>query len=464
MNLMFDINPFFTEDYLIGLFNKKIKKSKSKGIDKISLIDFETNLDNNIKTISRKVLNGSYKFSPYLELLKLKGRNKSPRVISIPTIRDKVVLLALKEILHSIFHKDVNRHQPNSYIKKISSYLSSNPNEKFYLKLDIEKFYDKIDREILIQKLTEHDVPNNILELLKRAIDNITIPLNCKKNTYTTFQTNAGIPQGLAISNILAQIYLVDFDNKISKRKYFYKRYVDDILLINESKFSNYRINNFIKEVNYLGLNINNEKTECDSLNNKPFMFLSYKISNSKISIADKNIEFFIRRIAAKFTWFKEGIKNKNKRPEWLKDDDERFKEVFLEELNETITGMISKEKNYGWLFYYSEINDLQLLFRLDKIISKLFSTLEIFDNKAPVNLKKLSRTLYCIKHNSNKNYISDYDKINTFKKKRDFLAYRGIISSMKHYEEEYIELMFEKHLNKQISKAQKDQGYKYIN
>lgn len=457
-----NLTDYFEIKYLKNLFVKKIKKSKSKGIDKITIDVFEKKLDENLNLIIKKVLNNTYKFSPYLEILKLKGRNKTPRVISIPTIRDKIVLLAIKEILHKTFDKDVNRKLPNNYIKDIKKYLAENPEEKFYLKLDLEKFYDKINREILLNKLQNKGLSDVIKDLISKAISTNTIPPNIKKSDYKKFETELGIPQGLSISNILAQIYVLDFDKTILKRKYFYRRYVDDILLINNAEFSEYRIHNFKNEITKLELSLNEEKTEFNSLNKLPFVFLSYKISNSNISIAEKNIELFIRRIAGKFTWFKNGWSNKEKRPEYLKNDNEKFKTVFLEELNESITGAISNEKNYGWIFYFSEITDKSLLFRLDKIISNFFIDLNCFENKAPRNLKKLIRTFYCINHND-LNYISNFDKYDTIRKKRDFLVFRGRISKTKNYPDEEINLIFEEYQKRQVNKIEKDQGYKYF-
>ncbi|WP_449389242.1 reverse transcriptase domain-containing protein [Chryseobacterium lineare] len=458
-----NIDEYFKLDFLKDLYQTKIKKSKSKGIDKVSVQDFEKKLDENLNIIIRKVLNGTYTFSPYLEILKLKGRNKFPRMISIPTIRDKMVLLIIKEILHSLFNESVNRKLPNNYIKDVKKYISNNQGEKFYLKLDLEKFYDTINHEILLKKLKDQKVPVAIVSLIEKAITNITVPQNTKRNNYPNFKCDIGVPQGLSISNILAQIYLIEFDKVIQNRKYFYQRYVDDILLINSYKISNYRVKNFIEELKKIKLSVNETKTEQNSLNIKPFTFLSYSIHSDKISVSEKNIDTFIKRIAAKITWFKDGFRNKEKRPEYLKNNIEQFKIVFIEELNDMITGLTANNKNYGWLFYFSEISDIDLLFKLDKIITNFFLSLQMFDNKRPTNLKKLVRSYYAIVYKQ-KNYISNYDNLDTIRKKRNFLVFRGQISSTKDYTNEEIENQFEKYQNKQINKIEQGLGYTYFN
>ena len=457
-----NIDKFLELEYLKELFNNKIKRSKSKGIDKVSVDKFEEDLDKHLNFIIDKFRSGGYNFSPYLELLKLKGRNKAPRVISIPTIRDKVVLLIIKEILHEVFESSVNRKLPNSYIREIKKFLKKDNYEKFYLKLDLEKFYDTLDHDIISSKLIEQKLPDIVITLIVKAITNITVPQNSRVSQYANYHTSLGVPQGLSISNILAQIYLLDFDKIISKRKYFYQRYVDDILLINSSEISEFRIKNFIKELESLKLVVNSSKTEQNSLNTAAFSFLSYSISNDKISVAQKNIEIFLRRIAAKITWFKSCYQVKEKRPEYLKNDPDRLKEVFIDELNDMITGLIANNKTYGWLFYFSEINDLDLLFKLDKIISSFFSKIDAFGNKRPKELKKLVRTYYAIT-SKNLNYICNYDNLDTIRKKRNFLVFRGQISSTKAYSNEDIVRHFLRYQNKQIRKNEQGLGYTYF-
>ncbi|TDQ22667.1 reverse transcriptase/maturase family protein [Tenacibaculum caenipelagi] len=454
------MTEYFSEETLSILYEKKYKDSKSKGLDKINCLNF--NKGNELAIIHRKVIDSSYEFTPYLEVLKLKGRFKLPRLISVPTLRDRVTLLALKEYLHNKFPESVNRKLPNHYIKDLKHFLNaSNSKENIhYIKLDIKNFYDRINRTILINILKEKKVDNTLIELIKKTISTPTIPASTKKNNYNGFLTNKGIPQGLAISNILAQIYLHEFDKDIKKRNFFYQRYVDDIIILNQGEITKYRNNNIEKSLNKLDLELNEEKTERNSLK-KEFNFLSYSIGIKSISIAENNIEKFIKRIAGKFTWFRNNLNNPSLRPNWIKTE-ERLVEIFIEELNDSITGIISKDKNYGWLFYFSEMTDISLLFKLDKIIQSFFLSEKYFKT-IPKNLKKLVRTYYVISYDKNKNYISNYDNYNSIKRKRDFLTFRGKLNPDIHYEDEEIKKMFEKYQNKQLQNVEKDIGYNYF-
>lgn len=457
---MSKIEIFKTEN-LEEIFNANFNETKTKGIDKLNAIGFQNHKKELLDATERKIYDETYAFSPYVEVLKLKGRNKHPRIISIPTVRDRIILFAIKEYLHDLFPDSINKKLPNSFIRDIKKYFSINKKKKYFLKIDITKYYDTIDREFLLQKLKDKGVDDFVLRLIKNAIETPTVPQNTKKSVYHLYETKKGVPQGLSISNVLAQIYIEEVDQILNKRKYFYSRYVDDILILNDDPISNYRFKNVEKEINKINLELNKSKTEFGKVSDG-FIFLSYSISDKKISIAERNVQLFIRRIAGKFTWLKNGLANKHDRPKWLQDDKDRFKEVFLEELNEMITGIISKNKKYGWLFYFAEMNDKSLLFKLDKIIDGFFKDLKAFGNKPPEKLKKLVRSYHVIRFDSNKNYLANYDEINTIREKREFLIFRGQIGSEIPYTNAEIEDFFEKFTKKTINKLEKDLGYKY--
>ena len=181
------MKEYFIEKNLTILYENKYKNSKSKGLDKVNCLNFKK--DNEFTIINRKVLDSSYVFTPYLEILKLKGRFKLPRLISVPTLRDRVTLLALKEYLHDKFPESVNRKLPNNYIKDLKKYINkSNSKENIhYIKLDIKNFYDRINRTILIDILKKKNIDNLAIELIKKAISTPTIPVSTKKINYGNY-------------------------------------------------------------------------------------------------------------------------------------------------------------------------------------------------------------------------------------------------------------------------------------
>ncbi len=96
-------NKHFSKKNIKNVFEKDIRNKPSIGIDGININAFEKKLDTEMEIINRKVLNQTYNFSFYKEKLISKGRDKFPRVISIPTVRDKIVLKSIFNTLSDIF-------------------------------------------------------------------------------------------------------------------------------------------------------------------------------------------------------------------------------------------------------------------------------------------------------------------------------------------------------------------------
>ena len=352
----------FTIKHLRDIFESKIKVKQSKGIDRINPNQFSQQKEKHLKIIKYKCIEKTYKFSPYVEIIKPKGRDKVPRVISVPTVRDRIVLYALKKILDSAFNDCIRRKLANTYIVDIQKIITRiDPKSLFIVSTDIKNFYGSIDRKILIQIISTRIKSKKILILIERAISTPVVPKNYRKSSIEKYRTEKGIPQGLSISNILADIYVSEHIDKHIRDNYScdYFRYVDDILIIGQKECMKKMEDILRKRLKELELETHSSDSEKTFSNtgDKPFEYLGYRFELPKITVRQSTIDKFIASIAAKFSDY---IHNKKKR---LRDKDylneDKLKEVFLIELNEKITGAISEKKRYGWIFYFHAINDM---------------------------------------------------------------------------------------------------------
>jgi hypothetical protein len=134
-----------------------------------------------------------------------------------------------------------------------------------------------------------------------------------------------GIPQGLPISSVLANIYLLDFDNAVIKKVIedldcYYRRYSDDIVIICKPDQVDF-IEDFIKTLILKSkVEISDDKTEkflfskskineplshltstklCSKGNkiNFPFSYLGFEFYGNKILIKSANLAKFYRRM-----------------------------------------------------------------------------------------------------------------------------------------------------------------------
>lgn len=465
------LKEYFKIKSLKEVHYKNFKSTKTKGIDRINGEQFSKQATSQIRVINKKCLNGTYRFSPYLELLSTKGRGKAPRVLAIPTVRDRIVLHSLKEILFDIFPECKPRRLANTYIKDIDNYIqhSSKPySEISIIRTDIKQFYDSIDRNILFQKLKTKIKSRRILTLIKRAIETSTVPKNYHRKDIHEYYNSQGIPQGLSISNILACIYLHQLDSEMEKVDgvHVYYRYVDDILIFADKENIDEIEKTFRNKIKTLNLEVNEDKTNKTSLDNE-FEYLGYRFELPKITVRKSTIEKYIHSIAAKFSSY---IYNREKRLSKLKKHNkelnqnqrvEKLKEIFIEELNEKITGAINEKRKYGWIFYFSAINDKSMLHKIDNIVKSLFNRLGDF-GKSPPNLKKISRAFYEAIHNPKGGYIHNYNSYITIQDKTKFLKRRGKLESDKAYSDKEINELYENLKQRNLSELDKDDALLY--
>lgn len=458
--------------YSIGqiekLFLDKFADTPTKGLDRLNGFQFGKQLGEHARIISKKCLSGKYVFTPYAEVLQQKGRGKEPRVIGVPCIRDRLVLYQLKEILSNVFPECVPKSRANTLIHRISRDIIKIHTEGFaksssVLKCDIKSFYDKIDRNKLMSVLRTKIKSEKVLRLIEAAITTPIVPRHYKRENLSEYRTKEGVPQGLSISNILASIYLSGFDKTMrSTGGISYYRYVDDVLIFGESNLIDTMPACVQSNLKALGLDmhdLNSGKSSLVKLTEQ-FDYLGYRFDSDVVTVRESTVEHFLKSIVGKFSEYSHNRAHRLQKHKHLTPD--RLKQVFLMELNERITGAISEKRRYGWISYFSEINDKELLGRLDRIISGFFCRLNDFSNKAPRGLKTLARAYYEVRYSPSAGYIHNYDSYDTLPKKIRFLEERNRLNPDRTYTDEEIEQIFDAYRSQILSKLEEDDGIMY--
>ena len=452
-----------SKQFLIQVFGTEFSKSQSKGVDRLNGFQFSVQAHEHLDVASRKCLSGSYRFSPYLEHLKLKGRGKEPRVVGIPCIRDRIILNQLNKFLAYLFPECVPKNIANSYIREISADLMGRHAEStFVCGCDIRTFYDSIKREYLIEELSKRVKTPEALALIRHAINTPTVPKNVRRISYKEYRNDLGVPQGLAISNILAAIYMRVVDADMYKLPVKYYRYVDDVLMYGDEDGLKKAQKSLAARLKRRGLDLHGKKSgksHFASLD-KPFSYLGYRFEWPVITVRDATVERLLQSLAAKFSDY---IHNRVRRLEKFKYlDEKRLGDIFIIELNERITGAISEKKRYGWVAYFSQINDLTLLHKLDSMVVSLFARLPDFGRKPPSTLKTFARSYYEMKFNPTGGYVKNYDVILTRTDKLSFLLERGLVGPEELLTDEQIDERYERYRKRVLSEMHADEGVLY--
>lgn len=421
----------FTKTHLRSRYYEKVSKRSSVGLDKITNEKFEEKLDEEIDLILRKVNDASYAFTRYKMLLFLKGPAKKPRQVCVPTVRDKLTLSTLNELLGLVYGSQSRTQMPQACINDILENLAEFDS---FIKLDVSSFYASIKHDVLLRKLRCKIKKPEIINLIRGAIETESLEYPVKEKVKRK-KREIGIPEGIPISNSLANIYLANLDKKYradSRIKYF--RYVDDILILLKQVDLQSVKKAIVGDLEQLGLETNNKNAEGKI--SQGFEYLGYFMSSSGITVRNSSI-----------------LKVEQSLEELIKKMKKESPEYTEWRLNLRITGFIYGGNKYGWMFFYSQISDISLLFRLDDLIEKL---LRRYDVDPLVKRKRFVRTYHEIRHALHTtSYVPNFDKYTIDDKRRVISCI--LKKDFSKADEHTVEDCFGKIMSKEIRDIEKD-------
>jgi hypothetical protein len=273
-------DDYFYVAHLKDLFRSKISKSQATGKDGVRVGWFEDKVDDEAALIEKRFFSKSYRFTPYKERLILRGADRKPRQISIPTVRDRLALRALCQVLHH-FVPETRGSPPHGLVNQVvESVRRGDQSSKVFVRIDVKDFFPSISHPILSRELRRFGFTENVRNLCMAAVKT---PTGAKDGV-----ANRGVPQGLSISGALAALYMIKFDegNRAQGRDYF--RYVDDILFVCDQKEAEELLAEAARKLKARGLLIHAKgvagKTEISPVANG-IDFLGYSICVEKVSI-----------------------------------------------------------------------------------------------------------------------------------------------------------------------------------
>ncbi|MBE7074559.1 MAG: RNA-directed DNA polymerase [Clostridiales bacterium] len=233
-------------------------------------IIFEVNLSQNLTELSKSLLNFTYKLGEYKQFYIFEPKKRNIEALSY---KDRVVLMALtKNIIAPKLDKKLiydnvacRKNKGTLFgLKRLNQFLHSfynihKNNQGYFLKCDIKKYFQSINHNVLKELLLKANFDAEELSFLNMIIDS----RNKKQGV--------GLPIGNQTSQWFALYYLNMIDRLIKEKLKirYYVRYMDDMILVHESKeylkYCKQEIEKVCKEKLLLELN---HKTQISKLSN----------------------------------------------------------------------------------------------------------------------------------------------------------------------------------------------------
>jgi RNA-directed DNA polymerase len=185
---------------------------------------------------------------------------------------------------------------------------------EYVFRTDVKSYYASIDHNILIHQLTKYVKDPAVLNLLSQYIKR-TVEFG---GTFIDIQK--GISSGCPLSPLMASFYLVELDYEMAKKTVFYRRYMDDIIVLAKS---HWQLKRAIATINQhfrrLKLKQHPDKTFVGKVK-KGFDFLGYQFGSKTLSVAKRTLLNHLRRLSRIY-------EQKKGHPQWtaLLDDYRRL-------------------------------------------------------------------------------------------------------------------------------------------
>jgi RNA-directed DNA polymerase len=187
--------------------------------------------------LQRNIQTGHYQPKAVERVWIPKLGSKELRPLGIPTVEDRVVQMALRNVLEPIFEHTFAQHSygfrpgrgAKDALRRVDQLLKTG--RPWVVDADLKGYFDSIPQDQLLAAVAQHVSDGAVLELIQRFLNQ-----GVMESGKGWSPTESGTPQGAVISPLLANIYLNPLDHLMAERGWEMVRYADDFVILCESR------------------------------------------------------------------------------------------------------------------------------------------------------------------------------------------------------------------------------------
>lgn len=230
------IDKVYKPGNLRAAFAKVKANQGSAGVDRQTIEMFEADLDTNLSKVAQQLADSSYRPQAVRRHWIAKPGSREKRPLGIPTVRDRVVETALRNVIEPIFERDFAEHsygfRPGrgckDALRRVDRLLKAG--NTWVVDADLRSYFDTIPKQKLMEQVAEKVADSRVLELVEAMLQQEVM------DGLEHWTPDAGTPQGAVISPLLSNIYLDPLDWEMARSGYEMVRYADDFVILCRSE------------------------------------------------------------------------------------------------------------------------------------------------------------------------------------------------------------------------------------
>jgi RNA-directed DNA polymerase len=271
------------------------------GVDHVTTEQFAEHQEDNLHRLHDDLRWNAYQPQAIRRHWIPKPGSTEKRPLGIPSVRDRVVQTALRNVLEPIFERDFAEHsygfRPGrgckDALRQVEALLQAGYTH--VVDADLKSYFDTIPHDRLLERIREKVADGRVLHLVEAFLKAGIL------DGLDHWTPETGSPQGAVISPLLSNIYLDPLDQLMAQHGFTMVRYADDFVVLCRSGAEAERALQVIRDwTATAGLTLHPQKTRIVQAGTEGFDFLGYHFGKGKHWPRKKSMQKVRETIRAK--------------------------------------------------------------------------------------------------------------------------------------------------------------------
>lgn len=210
-----------------------VRNQGGAGVDGQSCEDFLKVSSQRLPKLQEQLKQGSYQPKPVKRVWIPKLGSKELRPLGVPTVEDRVVQSALRNVIEPIFERTFAEHSygfrpgrgAKPALRRVDQLLKTG--HHWVVDADLKGYFDSIPQDKMMEAVETQIADGAVLKLIEQMLGQ-----GVMESGKGWQPTETGTPQGAVISPLLANIYLNPLDQLMGQQGRQMVRYADDFVIL----------------------------------------------------------------------------------------------------------------------------------------------------------------------------------------------------------------------------------------